>query len=152
MVDWNVLPADVVGVVASGETIEEYPDGSVLVLGRTSDARALHVVVNEPARDTMVVITRVRAEPAPMGCGVPGQETAMTCVLCRNGTLIAGTADKVLSRDGVTLVVQGVPADICDNCGERYFSEAVTDHLLRLVREAVADGIVVDVRRYVPAA
>ncbi len=75
----------------------------------------------------------------------------MTCVLCRNGTLQPGTADKVLSHGGVTLVVQGVPAEICDNCGEKYFSEDVTRHLLRLAREAVAAGIVIDVRRYVAA-
>jgi YgiT-type zinc finger domain-containing protein len=73
------------------------------------------------------------------------------CVLCRNGTLVAGTADKVLSRSGATLVVQGVPAEICDNCGERYFSEDVTRHLLRLVRDAVDAGVVVDVRRYIAA-
>jgi YgiT-type zinc finger domain-containing protein len=75
----------------------------------------------------------------------------MNCVLCRNGTLMPGTADKVLSRAGVTVVVQDVPAEICDNCGEKYFSEDVTRHLLRLAREAVAAGVVVDVRRYVAA-
>jgi YgiT-type zinc finger domain-containing protein len=75
----------------------------------------------------------------------------MTCVLCRNGTLVAGTADKVLSRAGVTVVVQGVPAEICDNCGERYFSEDVTRQLLQVIREAIDAGVVVDVRRYVAA-
>lgn len=75
----------------------------------------------------------------------------MTCVLCRTGRLVPGTADKVLSYQGVTLVIQGVPAEVCDNCGERYFSEDVTRHLLDLAREAVAAGVVVDVRRYVAA-
>lgn len=75
----------------------------------------------------------------------------MRCVLCRNGTLVPGTADKVLSRAGVTLVVQGVPAEICDNCGERYFGEDVTRQLLGLIRDAIDAGIVVDVRRYVAA-
>lgn len=75
----------------------------------------------------------------------------MRCVLCRNGELVAGTADKVLTRSGVTLVVQGVPADVCDNCGERYFSEDVTRELLALVRDAIETGIVIDVRRYVAA-
>jgi YgiT-type zinc finger domain-containing protein len=75
----------------------------------------------------------------------------VNCVLCRNGTLVQGTADKVLSRAGVTLVVQGVPAEICDNCGERYFDEEVTRRLFELARDAVAAGVVVDVRRYVAA-
>lgn len=86
-----------------------------------------------------------------MGRNVPRQEIAVTCVLCRNGVLVPGTADKVLSHAGVTLVVQGVPAEVCDNCGERYFSAEVTRQLLELAREAVAAGIVVDVRRYVAA-
>ena len=75
----------------------------------------------------------------------------MTCALCRNGTLVPGTADKVLSHAGVTLVIQGVPTDVCDNCGERYFAEEVTRHLLTLAREAAEAGVVVDVRRYVAA-
>ena len=75
----------------------------------------------------------------------------MTCVLCRNGRLVPGTADKVLSQNGVTLVIQGVPAEVCDNCGERYFDEDVTRRLLQLAREAAAAGVVVDVRRYVAA-
>jgi YgiT-type zinc finger domain-containing protein len=75
----------------------------------------------------------------------------VTCALCRNGTVVPGTANKVLSHGGVTLVVQGVPAEICDTCGERYFAEDVTRRLLAVAREAIAAGVVVDVRRYVAA-
>ena len=75
----------------------------------------------------------------------------MTCVLCRHGALVRGLADKVVSYRGVTLVVQGVPADICDTCGERYFDEEVTQRLMVIAREAVTAGVVVDVRRYVAA-
>jgi hypothetical protein len=51
----------------------------------------------------------------------------------------------------MTLVVTGVPASICDTCGERYFDADVTQRLLDLAREAVRAGVVVDVRRYVAA-
>ncbi len=75
----------------------------------------------------------------------------MTCPLCRNGQLWPGTADKALSLEGMTLVVKDVPASICDNCGERYFTADVTQRLLDLAREAARAGVLVDVRRYVAA-
>jgi hypothetical protein len=64
MIDWNVELADVVAVVNDGEAIEEYDDGSRLVLGRTHDSRPLHVVVNQPEEDTTVVITVYEPSPA----------------------------------------------------------------------------------------
>jgi YgiT-type zinc finger domain-containing protein len=73
----------------------------------------------------------------------------MTCPLCRHGELQAGTADKALTLGEATLVVKGVPATICDNCGERYFDAEITQALLDFAREAVAAGVVVDVRQYV---
>ena len=51
----------------------------------------------------------------------------------------------------MTLVVKDVPAEICENCGERYFDADVTRQLLRLALTAAAEGVVVDVRRYVAA-
>lgn len=56
-----------------------------------------------------------------------------------------------MSHQDVTLVVRGVPADICNNCGERYFDAEVTQRLLDIAREAAAAGVVVDVRDYVAA-
>jgi YgiT-type zinc finger domain-containing protein len=86
-----------------------------------------------------------------MGPDVPAAEITMRCVLCRNGETKPGMADKVLSHDGMTLVIKDVPAEICENCGERYFDAAVTRELLRVASAAAAEGVVVDVRRYVAA-
>lgn len=72
----------------------------------------------------------------------------MKCVICHNGETRPGTADKAMSHEGMTLVVKNVPAEICENCGERYFDAEVTRELLRLAREAAAAGVVVDVRYY----
>ncbi len=59
----------------------------------------------------------------------------MTCPVCRQGELKPGLADKVMSQDGMTLVVTGVPASVCETCGERYFEADVTQRLLDLARE-----------------
>lgn len=75
----------------------------------------------------------------------------MKCPLCRQGELHPGTSDETLTHEGMALVVRGVPADICDTCGEAYFDKAVTQRLLDLAREAAAAGVVVDVRNYVAA-
>ena len=72
----------------------------------------------------------------------------MRCAICRNGETVPGKADKVLSYAGMTLVVQDVPAEVCDTCGERYFSAEVTRELLALAHSAADAGIVVDIRRY----
>jgi YgiT-type zinc finger domain-containing protein len=75
----------------------------------------------------------------------------MKCVICRNGETRPGLAEKAFSHDGMTLVVKDVPAEVCENCGERYFDEDVTRQLLEIVRTAAAEGVVVDVRRYIAA-
>jgi YgiT-type zinc finger domain-containing protein len=73
----------------------------------------------------------------------------MNCPLCRNGELQPGRADKALTLEAATLVIKGVSASICNNCGERYFDPEITQVLLDFAREAVAAGVLVDVRQYV---
>lgn len=75
----------------------------------------------------------------------------MKCPLCRHGELLPGLSDETLLYEGMTLVVQGVPAEICDTCGEPYFDEQVTQRLLEMARQAVMAGVIVDVRRYIAA-
>lgn len=73
----------------------------------------------------------------------------MRCVICKQGDAVPGTATITLSRDGATIVVKGVPARVCENCGEEYVDEEVTEGLLHFAEEAVERGVEVDVRQYV---
>ena len=75
----------------------------------------------------------------------------MKCPICRSGETRPGQASSLLERGGVTLVFQEVPADICENCGEEYFSEETTDRLLKLAEEAVRSGVRIAVRQYAAA-
>ena len=75
----------------------------------------------------------------------------MKCVICRNGEAQPGTATVTLERDGSVLVVKGVPASICENCGEEFLDEAVSSHLLEMGEESVRNGEKVNVRDYVAA-
>jgi YgiT-type zinc finger domain-containing protein len=75
----------------------------------------------------------------------------MTCVICRHGTTRLGKATVTLERDATTLIVKGVPADVCANCGEEYVSEETTVRLLRIAEDAAREGVQVDIREYVAA-
>lgn len=75
----------------------------------------------------------------------------MKCVICRNGETQAGKATVTLERNGLILVVRGVPARVCENCGEEYLEEAETTRLLNCAEEAARAGVKVDVRDYVAA-
>jgi hypothetical protein len=56
-----------------------------------------------------------------------------------------------LERAGLTLVVRGVPARVCRNCGEEYVDEAEAIRLQAAAEEAARAGVKVDVRDYVAA-
>ncbi|MCL5292760.1 MAG: type II toxin-antitoxin system MqsA family antitoxin [Actinobacteria bacterium] len=72
----------------------------------------------------------------------------MKCVICREGETKPGKATVTLERDGMTLVVKGVPAEICENCGEEYVDEETTRSLLKMAEDAARSGVQVDVREY----
>lgn len=73
----------------------------------------------------------------------------MRCVICKQGETRPGTATVTLTRGPLTLVVKGVPAEVCGNCGEEYVDENTTKQLLETAEEAARAGVQVDVRQYV---
>ena len=75
----------------------------------------------------------------------------MKCVICKHGETQHGRATVTLERDGATLLVKGVPAEVCMNCGEEYVSEEISKLLLKTAEEDVKSGVKVDVRVYAVA-
>lgn len=75
----------------------------------------------------------------------------MSCLICRQGDTQPGRATVTLTRDALTLVVRGVPAQVWENCGEEYVDEAVVGELLGIADDAARAGVQVDVRDYVAA-
>ena len=78
-------------------------------------------------------------------------ENAMTCVICPIGETKLGEATVTLERAPTTLVVRGVPAAVCTNCGEEYVDERTSSGLLALLDEAAQGGVQVEVRWYAAA-
>jgi YgiT-type zinc finger domain-containing protein len=75
----------------------------------------------------------------------------MRCVVCKGAETQAGKATVTLERNGLTLVVKGVPAQVCPNCGEEYVGEETAAQLLKDAEEISRAGAQVDVREYVVA-
>jgi YgiT-type zinc finger domain-containing protein len=72
----------------------------------------------------------------------------MKCGICGHGRTRLGTTTVVLLKGGATVVFKDVPAEVCENCGERYLSEQVTSRLLKEVEQAAASGVQVEIRSF----
>ena len=72
----------------------------------------------------------------------------MKCSICRQGETYPGLTTVTLTRDDTTIIIKGVPAEICDNCGEYYLDEAVSMNVLTQAEKAVAAHAEVEIIRY----
>jgi YgiT-type zinc finger domain-containing protein len=75
----------------------------------------------------------------------------LPCVICKNGNTRPGRATVTLEREGTTLIVRGVPAEVCENCGEKYMDESAATSLLKTAEEAARAGAHVDIREFAAA-
>jgi YgiT-type zinc finger domain-containing protein len=76
----------------------------------------------------------------------------MKCIVCRHGDTKPGTTTVTFHRDGQTLVINEVPAEVCENCGEAYVDESITEQLLEMAAEARRGRATVLVRDFAAAA
>ena len=64
----------------------------------------------------------------------------MECVICKMGTTFKGKTTYTIDKQKSLLVFRDVEADVCNNCGEVYFSLETTKKLQQLVSEALKKG------------
>ena len=57
----------------------------------------------------------------------------MTCIHCQ-GLMEKGTAPFHIDRNGYHLLLDTIPAWVCQQCGEVYFEEAEVDSIQSLIR------------------
>ncbi|MBI4384982.1 MAG: type II toxin-antitoxin system MqsA family antitoxin [Nitrospinae bacterium] len=72
----------------------------------------------------------------------------MMCLFCHHGETHEGEVTVTLERKTSAVIVRGVPADVCENCGEYYLSEEVSRKILDLAETAVQRGVEVEILRY----
>ncbi|TSA06314.1 MAG: type II toxin-antitoxin system MqsA family antitoxin [Deltaproteobacteria bacterium] len=75
----------------------------------------------------------------------------MKCVICKQGETRPGKTTVTLERDGLTIVIKNVPAQVCVNCGEEYVDDKTASRLLKTAEEAARSGVQVDIREYIAA-
>lgn len=152
MFERGIHPSDVRRILQIGEVVEDYPDDEPYpsrLVTRMIRVTTLHVVAAANTEDNeTIVITVYEPNPAKWEPD-QGEKDLMKCVICRHCETVEGTATVTLSRDGTMLVVKGVPARVCENCGEEYVDEDITERLLKAAEEGARNGVEVDVRQYV---
>ena len=72
----------------------------------------------------------------------------MKCVICRQGQTSNGLTTVTLDRGHTTVVIKDVPAQICENCGEYYLNEQVTEKIHNLAEQAFQHGVEIEVLSY----
>lgn len=72
----------------------------------------------------------------------------MKCVLCKHGTTYAGSVTITLERDNCIIILKGVPADICENCGEYYLSQSTTKSVLDRAEKVIDGNAEIEVLRF----
>ncbi|MGQ9922202.1 MAG: type II toxin-antitoxin system MqsA family antitoxin [Desulfobacca sp.] len=72
----------------------------------------------------------------------------MQCAICWHGFTQPGTVTVTLQQGDSLIIFKQVNAEVCDNCGEYYLSEAVTQKLLQRAAEAVQNGAEVEILRF----
>jgi len=75
----------------------------------------------------------------------------VTCLICKQGDVKPGTTTLTVERGTMTLVLKGIPARVCDSCGEAYFDEATTRRIEELVDQLQHAGVQVAVQDYAAA-
>ena len=76
----------------------------------------------------------------------------MKCVICKHGQTKEGTTTITLEKGNSTIVFKDVPAQICDNCGEKYVDSKTTKNLLKEANKLIKNGTEVDIRKFKVAA
>jgi len=72
----------------------------------------------------------------------------MKCVICKIGETREGTVTVTLQRDTSIIIIKNVPAEVCENCGEYYLSEQVTETVLQIAEKAAENKPEVEILQY----
>lgn len=75
-------------------------------------------------------------------------KTIMKCVICKLGETKKGSVTVTLERGETTVLIKNVPADICENCGEYYLSDEISERILKQAETAVTNNAEVEILRY----
>jgi YgiT-type zinc finger domain-containing protein len=73
----------------------------------------------------------------------------MICFACQTGMTQPGETIANFEQSGTVVALKGVPAEICDNCGEIYLDDRIALQLMVQMEAAMRDGV--EIREFDPA-
>jgi len=71
----------------------------------------------------------------------------MKCPICKEGSTENGESTVTVERNGAIVFFKEVPALICNNCGETYFTSEISKRLFKLAQEAFNKGTELEIIR-----
>jgi len=72
----------------------------------------------------------------------------ISCIICKQGETKPGYTTVTLNRGDSSIIIKQVPADICENCGEYYLSEEISEQVLILAEKAIERNAEIEVLRF----
>jgi len=72
----------------------------------------------------------------------------MKCTICKFGETAGGMTTVTLHRGESIIVIKDVPAQICENCGEYYLAEDITEQVMALADGAIQRNAEIEVLRF----
>ena len=72
----------------------------------------------------------------------------MNCLICKSGCIAAGHTTMAFEKAPATVVVKGVPANICENCGVAFIAEEVARKVHSVANKEFEKGIEIEVVHY----
>ena len=72
----------------------------------------------------------------------------MKCVICKSGETQNGKTTVTLNRGEATIIIKGVPAQICENCGEYYLTDEISEQVMALAENAIKHNTEIEVLRF----
>jgi YgiT-type zinc finger domain-containing protein len=70
------------------------------------------------------------------------------CVICKHGETRPGKITVTLHRGDMILVMKGVPAGVCEKCGEEYLDAGTKDRMMHQAEEFARSGMEVAICEY----
>lgn len=72
----------------------------------------------------------------------------MKCALCKQGETVPGVVTVTLQRGETTVIIKGVPGQVCEICGEYYLDAPTAQRVLELGEAAVKSNAEVQIIRF----
>lgn len=58
----------------------------------------------------------------------------MSCFKCK-GELIEKQVNYVVNLENTIIIIKGVPAKVCSQCGEQYFDDKTTENIEKIIKQ-----------------